>query len=297
MYDIIIIGSGPAGLSAAVYASRAQLTSIVVEKDYAGAGQIALSEQVDNYLGLPEINGYDLGEKFRSHAEKFGTQFYEGEANRILRSGDFFDVTFKDGNSISGKTIIYAAGTSYRRLDVAGITLLGVSYCAICDGMFYKNKNVAVVGGGDTALGDALYLSKIVEKVYLIHRRTEFRANKTLQEKVKGTSNIELVLNSRSTEIIGEKHVEAIEILQSGTKKKLEVSGVFVAVGSLPNTAILDGICSLDSNGYIVAGEDGITSEKGIFAAGDIRTKKLRQVVTAVADGANCVMSVEEYLR
>lgn len=163
--------------------------------------------------------------------------------------------------------------------------------------MFYKNKTVAVVGGGDTALGDALYLSKIAEKVYLIHRRTEFRANKALQEKVKKTSNIELVLDANTTEIIGEKHVEAIGIMQSGEKKTLEVNGVFVAVGSLPNTGILNGICTLDGNGYIVAGEDGITSEKGIFAAGDVRTKKLRQVVTAVADGASCVMSAEEYLR
>lgn len=297
MYDIIIIGSGPAGLSAAVYASRAQLTSIVVEKDYAGMGQIALSEQVDNYLGLPEINGYDLGEKFRSHAKKFGAKFYEGEANKIIRSGDFFEVQFSDGNSLYGKTIIYAAGASYRRLDIEGTDLPGVSYCAICDGMFYRNKAVAVVGGGDTALGDALYLSKIAEKVYLIHRRTEFRANKALQEKVKNTPNIELVLDAKPTEIIGEEHVKAIEILQTGEKKKLEISGVFVAIGSMPNTRILDGICRLDSNGYIIAGEDGITSENGIFAAGDVRTKKLRQVITAVSDGAGCVMSVEEYLR
>lgn len=297
MYDIIIIGSGPAGLSAAIYASRARLNSIVVEKDYAGAGQIVLSEQVDNYPGLPETNGYDLGEKFRAHASKFGAKFYEGEATEIARSGDFFEVTFKDGATLTGKTVIYAAGTSYRKLDIAGVNLPGVSYCAICDGMFYKNKNVAVIGGGDTALGDALYLSKIAGKVYLIHRRAEFRANKALQEKVKEASNIELLLDSRPTEIIGEKRVEAIEILQSWEKKKLEVSGVFIAIGSIPNTAILNGICRLDGGGYIVAGEDGITSERGIFAAGDARTKKLRQVVTAAADGANCVFSAEEYLR
>lgn len=297
MYDIIIIGSGPAGLSAAVYASRAQLSFIIVEKEYAGTGQIALSEQVDNYPGMPGINGYDLGESFRSHAEKFGARFYEGEADKILHSGDSYEVRLKDGNSLSGKTIIYAAGTSYRKLDIKGTNLPGVSYCAICDGMFYRNKTVAVVGGGDTALGDALYLSKIAEKVYLIHRRTEFRANKALQERVKAASNIELVLDSQVTEILGESHVEAINLLHSGEKETLEVSGIFVAVGSLPNTAILNGICALDRNGYIVANEDGTTSEKGIFAAGDVRTKKLRQVVTAVADGASCVMSAEEYLR
>lgn len=296
MYDIIIIGSGPAGLSAAVYASRAQISSIVIEKDFEGTGQIALSEQVDNYLGLPGISGYDLGEKFRSHAEEFGAQFYEGEAGKILLSEDYYEVRLKDGNSLAGKTIIYAAGTSYRKLDVDGIDLPGVSYCAICDGMFYRNKTVAVVGGGDTALGEALYLSKIAEKVYLIHRRMQFRANKTLQDRVKTASNIELILDSQVTEILGDNHAEAINLSHSGKKETLEVSGVFVAVGSLPNTALLNGICSLDRNGYVVAGEDCMTSEKGIFAAGDVRTKKLRQVITAVADGASCVMSAEEYL-
>lgn len=297
MYDIIIIGSGPAGLSAAVYAGRAQLSAVVVEKDYVGTGQIAGSEQVDNYLGLPEINGYELGEKFRSHAEKFGAEFYEGEAVEIVSGDGFYTVNFKDGKTLEGKTILYSAGTSYRRLEVPGGELLGVSYCAVCDGMFYKDKIAAVVGGGDTALGDALYLSKIAKKVYLIHRREEFRANKALQKKVKATPNIELVLNASPTKIIGEKRVEAIELLQAGEKKRLSVDGVFVAIGSVPNSALLKGICTLNESGYVVADEDGITSAKGIFAAGDVRTKKLRQVVTAVSDGACCVLSAEEYLR
>jgi len=296
VYDIIIIGSGPAGLSAAVYAGRAQLSAVVVEKDYAGTGQIAASEQVDNYLGLPEINGYELGEKFRSHAEKFGAEFYEGEAVTIVPGNGFYTVNFKDGKTLEGKTILYAAGTSYRRLEIPGGELLGVSYCAVCDGMFYKDKIAAVVGGGDTALGDALYLSKIAKKVYLIHRREEFRANKALQEKVKATPNIELVLNASPTEIIGEKRVEAIELLQAGEEKRLSVDGVFVAIGSVPNSALLKGICTLNESGYVVADEDGMTSAKGIFAAGDVRTKKLRQVVTAVSDGACCVLSAEEYL-
>ena len=296
MYDIIIIGSGPAGLSAAVYASRARLKSIVVEKDYAGTGQIAVNECVDNYLGLPEISGYDLGEKFREHAEKFGVEFYVGEAVSISRSDVFYTVSFKNGKTLDGKTIIYAAGTSYRRLDIPGGKLQGVSYCAVCDGMFYKDKNVAVIGGGDTALEDALYMSRIANKVYLIHRRDEFKANKALQEKVKDTPLIELVLNSEVSEIIGEKRVETIKILQSGREKDLTINGVFVAIGSIPNTTLLNGICSLDKSGYIIANEDGITSVEGIFAAGDVRTKKLRQVVTAVSDGANCVKSVEEYL-
>lgn len=297
MYDLIIIGSGSAGLSAAVYAKRAQLSTVVVEKEYFGTGQIAVSEQVDNYLGLPEISGYDLGEKFREHALKLGVEFYEGEVCEILSSENSYTVKFADDKSLEGKTIIYAAGASYRRLEIPGGKKIGVSYCAICDGMLYKDKTVAVVGGGDTALGEALYLSKIAKKVYLIHRRDVFRANKSLQEKVKNTPNIEPILNAVPTEILGENRVEAIEFLQSGEKKKLDVDGVFAAIGTVPNSALLNGICELDKNGYVIADEDGITSAKGIFAAGDVRTKKLRQVVTAVSDGANCVISAEEYLR
>lgn len=297
MYDIVIIGSGPAGLSAAVYASRAQFSAVVAEKDYMGAGQIAASEQVDNYLGLPEINGYELGEKFREHAVSLGTEFFEGEVSGISKNAESYTVSFKDGSTLESRCIIYAAGTSYRRLEIPGGELLGVSYCATCDGAFYKGKTAAVVGGGDTALGDALYLSKIAEKVYLIHRRDTFRANKALQELVKKTSNIEVILNAVPTKVIGEKRVEGLEISVSGETSSLAVNGIFVAIGSVPNTGILDGICSLDKNGYIIADEDGITSADGLFAAGDVRTKALRQVVTAVSDGANCVLSAENYIR
>lgn len=297
MYDIVIIGSGPAGLSAAVYASRAQFSAVVAEKDYMGAGQIAASEQVDNYLGLPEINGYELGEKFREHAVSLGTEFFEGEVSGIIKNAESYTVSFKDGSTMESRCIIYAAGTSYRRLEIPGGELLGVSYCATCDGAFYKGKTAAVVGGGDTALGDALYLSKIAEKVYLIHRRDTFRANRALQELVKKTPNIEVILNAVPTKVIGEKRVEGLEISVSGETKNFKVNGVFVAIGSVPNTGILNGICSLDKNGYIIAGEDGITSADGLFAAGDVRTKALRQVVTAVSDGANCVLSAENYIR
>lgn len=296
MYDIVIIGSGPAGLSAAVYASRAQFSAVVAEKDYMGAGQIAASEQVDNYLGLPEINGYELGEKFREHAVSLGAEFFEGEVSGISKNAESYTVSFKDGSNLESRCVIYAAGTSYRRLEIPGGELLGVSYCATCDGAFYKGKTAAVVGGGDTALGDALYLSKIAEKVYLIHRRDTFRANRALQELVKKTPNIEVILNAVPTKVMGEKRVEGLEISVSGETRNLEVNGVFVAIGSVPNTGILDGICDLDQNGYIIAGEDGITSSDGFFAAGDVRTKALRQVVTAVSDGANCVLSAENYI-
>lgn len=296
MYDIIIIGSGPAGLTAAIYASRARLQAVVLEKDYLGSGQIAVSEQVDNYPGLPGIDGYTLGEKFREHAKQMGAVLENAEVSRIEKDGKNFIVFCKDGKTLQSRSILCAAGTSYRRLDVEGGTLPGVSYCATCDGAFYKGKTVAVMGGGDTALGDAIYLSHIAEKIYLIHRRDTFRANQLLQETVKRTANIELVLNAVPTAVLGEERVTGLKISQDGESRILQVNGVFVAIGSIPNTGFLQGLCELDVNGYLIAGETGITSTPGVFAAGDVRTTPLRQVVTAVADGANCIQSIEQYL-
>lgn len=299
MYDIVIIGSGPAGLSAAIYAKREMLNAVVIEKEYLGTGQIALSERVDNYPGFYGESGYDLGDKFLSHAQELGAEIVQGEIERIERCDKIYTVHFSDGKSFDTKTIIYAAGAKPRKLNVPGESEFigsGVSYCAVCDGAFYKNKIVAVVGGGDTALQDALLLSKIADKVYLIHRREEFRANKILQEKVRTADNIELILNAVSVEISGENKVASLRVLQNGAERLIDVNGVFIAIGSVPNTSLLDTVAELDSNGYIVADEDGVTSAEGIFAAGDVRTKKLRQVVTAVSDGANCVISAEEYI-
>lgn len=299
MYDTVIIGSGPAGLSAAVYAKRAQLESVVIEKQYMGTGQIAESERVDNYLGLYGESGFDLGEKFRSHAVSLGVEFIENEVIKIVPEGNFYNIAFPDDSGIKTKTIIYAAGADPRKLCIKGeskFTGKGVSYCAVCDGAFYKNKTVAVFGGGDTALQDAILLSKVAEVVYLVHRRDEFRANKTLQKTVKETQNIKLVLNSVPEEIIGDKKVSAVKILRSGNEEILNVDGIFIAVGTVPNSSLLKNIVNLDDKGYVAANEDGATSANGIFAAGDVRTKKLRQVATAVSDGANCVQSVEEYL-
>lgn len=299
MYDIVIIGSGPAGLSAAIYAKREMLNAVVVEREYMATGQIALSERVDNYPGLYGESGYDLGEKLLSHATKLGAEITEGEIKKISHGSGSYTVHFSDGNSYDTKTIIYAAGAKPRKLDIVGeseFTGKGVSYCAVCDGAFYKGKTVAVVGGGDTALQDALLLSKIAEKVYLIHRREEFRANKILQDKVKHTDNIYLLLNSVPTQISGEKKVSSVKFLRNGTECSIDVNGVFVAVGSVPNSSLLVGIANLDKNGYVAADENGVTSAEGIFAAGDVRTKQLRQVVTAVSDGANCVVSAEKYI-
>lgn len=299
IYDTIIVGSGAAGLSAAVYAARAEMNFIVIEKIYMGTGQIAESERVDNYPGLYGESGYDLGEKFRSHAEALGARFIEGDVTKIAPENGIYTVSLQDGSSFEAKTVIFAAGASHRKLEVKGETELsgrGVSYCAVCDGAFYKNKVAAVIGGGDTALGDAVYLSKIASKVYLIHRRDEFRANKSLCRKVAEAGNIEAVMNAVPVEIMGESRVEGIRINRNGREEALSVNGVFIAVGTVPGSEPLKGVVETDGGGYIIAGEDCVTSEKGIFAAGDVRSKPLRQVVTAAADGANSIYSAEKYL-
>lgn len=298
IYDTIIVGSGPAGLSAAVYAKRAELNFIVIEKEYLGTGQIAESERVDNYLGLYGESGYDLGEKFRAHAEALGTEFVEGEVAAVAPEGGNYRVSLAEGGEFLTKTVIYAAGASHRKLGIRGeaeFSGKGVSYCAICDGAFYKGKTVTVIGGGDTALGDALYLSEVADKVYLVHRRDEFRASKVLQSRVLAKSNIECVLNAVPEEIGGSKTVESIKIRKNDTDESIKVDGVFVAVGTVPDSGAIRELVELDG-GYVKAGENCATTARGIFAAGDIRTKPLRQVITAAADGANAVLSVENYL-
>lgn len=299
MYDIIIIGSGPAGLSAAIYAKREMLNCVIIEKIFYGTGQIAESERVDNYPGLFGENGFELGAKFRAHAEALGAEFLNGEVTAIERCEDIIKVKMHNGEVLETKAVIYCAGAKPKTLDIKGEKELigkGVSYCAVCDGAFYKQKTVCVVGGGDTALQDAVLLSKVAKTVYLIHRREEFRANMALQSTVKGTPNIELILNAVPTEIVGDNKVEAVKLLTGGEEKLLTADGVFVAVGSVPQSSLLKGIAELDGNGYVIADESGSTSARGIFAAGDVRTKQLRQVVTAVSDGANCVISAEKYI-
>lgn len=299
IYDTIIVGSGAAGLSAAVYAARAELNFIVIEKIYMGTGQIAESERVDNYLGLYGENGFDLGEKFRAHAEALGTEFVEGDVSKIIPENGIYKL-ITDEAEYEAKTVIYAAGASHRKLGIKGEEELagrGVSYCAVCDGAFYKGKTVAVIGGGDTALGEALYLSDIAQKVYLIHRRDEFRGNKSLCSRVAAKENIEAVMSAVPEEITGESRVDGIVVSIDGNVKMLDTDGVFIAVGTAPASSPLDGVVKMNGGGYIVAGEDCVTSDKGIFAAGDVREKPLRQVITAAADGANSVYSAEKYLR
>lgn len=307
IYDVIIVGSGPAGLGAAIYGKRAMLEVLVIEKAGYSGGQVVSTSDVDNYLGLQGINGFDMAMNFRSHAEHFRTEFVDGDVLKIEKNADDnFCVYLVNGDVFETKTVILSMGAKHSKLDIPGeneYTGKGVSYCATCDGAFYKEKTVAVVGGGDVALEDAIYLSKIAKKVYIIHRRDTFRGAKQLQDKVLNTENIEFIKDSVVTEIKGDEKVTALSIknvktIENGNveTKDIEVDGCFIAIGMKPETELARGIVELDEKGYIVAGEDGITSTKGIFVAGDIRTKKLRQIITAVADGANCITSVEEYL-
>ena len=295
--DVLIIGSGPAGLGAAVYAKRAGLRALVMEKEYRGTGQITESDQVDNYLGFSKINGYDLGEAFLKHAEELDVQFQEGAADAFSKNESGWSVHFEDGRTIDAKTIIYCAGASHRRLGIDGeedFAGKGVSYCAVCDGAFYKGKETAVIGGGDTALGDALYLSDLCDKVYLIHRRDQFRGAASAVQKLQEKENVEILTSAALSKIVGEQTVTALE-LKDG--RSIPVNGAFVAVGMKPQTESLRGVVDLDEAGYVIADETGVTSAPGFFVAGDVRTKALRQVVTAVSDGANAAVSALEYIR
>lgn len=298
MLDIIIIGSGPAGLSAGIYAKRANRKVLIIEKEYEGTGQVAESGQVDNYPGIPGIGGYELGEKFREHALSLGVEFVEAEVTGIQQLPDSsWQVFLENKSSLLAKSVIYAAGASHRKLDIPGeaeFSGKGVSYCAICDGALYRGKAAAVIGGGDTALDDALYLSDICEKVYLVHRREEFRGADSTVSLIKEKANIELVLNARPAEISGQGKVSELT-LQDG--RLLAVNGIFAAIGMVPKTEILQGLIDLDEQGYVIADETGATNRKGFFVAGDVRTKELRQVVTAVSDGANAVTSADTYIR
>ena len=297
MLDVVIIGSGPAGLSAAVYAKRANLNVLVAEKVYYGTGQIAESNMVDNYLGFAGMNGYDLGEKFREHTVQLGVEFKDGDATQFEFADGIWKVSFKNGDVLETKTVIYAAGAIHRHLGISGeheFAGKGVSYCATCDGAFFKGKTTVVVGGGDTALDDALYLSDISSKVYLVHRRKEFRGSAKTVEKLKAKENVEFVLEASPVEIAGSDKVQTL-LLQDG--RSLTVDGVFIAVGMIPVTDAVKDVVDLDEVGYVVADETGKTSAQGFFVAGDVRTKALRQVVTAVSDGANAATFAEQYIK
>mgnify|MGYP000008850957 FL=1 len=295
--DVIIIGSGSAGLSAAIYVVRAGLSVTVIEKEFMGTGQIADSSKVDNYLGIPAISGYDLGESFREHALSLGVTIEDNNVTRLTPVDDIWELELSDGSTKKARCVIYAAGCSHKKLQAENeeqYTGKGISYCAVCDGAFYKDKDVAVVGGGDTALSDALYLSDICANVYIIHRREEFRGAASLLAKLKERTNVHICTNRTVKKVEGSNNLERI-ILDNDTG--IDVNGLFVAVGMSPQTELLKGIAELDNSGYVIAGEDCVTSARGLFVAGDVRTKILRQVITAAADGAMAATQAVQYLR
>jgi len=326
MYDLIIIGSGPAGLSAAIYGKRAGMELLVVEMAPMSGGQVLNTYEVDNYLGMPGINGFDMGMQFREHADKLGVDFLDAEVISLepVRASDaigseitaaetvqrnlrnYYRVCTTDGD-YEAETVILATGAGHAHLGVPGEEAFsgrGVSYCATCDGAFYRGKTVAVVGGGDVALEDAIYLSRFCEKVYLVHRRDELRGAKILQQELMKKDNVEILYSHIVEEILGEENVTGILMKnlkagidpEDGTENVLAVDGVFIAVGIIPHTELAKELLECDEKGYVIAGEDCVSSMPGIFVAGDARKKPLRQIITAVADGANAVTSVGIYL-
>lgn len=299
IYDMLIIGGGPGGYTAALYAARAGLSVLVLEKLSAG-GQMALTSQIDNYPGFPEgIDGFELGERMQQQAERFGAETEYAQVDAVDLKADPKVVDSSEGRFLA-KTVVIATGANARKLGLDKEDSLvgrGVAYCAACDGMAFKGKTVAVVGGGDSAVADALLLSRVAKHVTLIHRRDALRATKIYHESLKNTPNITLCMNARVTELLADKRLSGIRVqdIPSGESRDLDVDGLFISVGRDPNTALFADQLALE-NGYIKAGEDTKTNIPGVYAVGDVRTKLLRQVVTAVADGAMAVHSAEGYL-
>lgn len=301
-YDIIIIGGGPAGLTAGLYASRARLKTLLIEKGLVG-GQVVTTERIENYPGFEEgIAGPELIKRMDAQARRFGLEIISGNAAKVEDSGDSKVVALEDGKKISCKAIIVAAGAEPAKLEVEGEDKYrgrGVSYCATCDGAFFKNLKIAVIGGGDSALEEALFLTRFANEVYIIHRRNEFRAVKVIQERVFANPKIKVIWDSVIEKIEGEDFAVkkiAVKNVKTGEKKELDIDGVFIYVGTRPNTDFLPANTKLNDKGYILTDDNMATSIKGIFAAGDIRAKLLKQVSTAVGDGATAAFAAERYI-
>jgi len=300
MYDLVIIGAGPAGMAAAIYAKRARLNAVVVEREGCG-GQMAQTYEVDNYPGLPGISGFDLATKMKEHAVGLGTEIIYDDIKSIKKVDEKFVLTYETGSEVETKGIIIASGATHSKLGVPGeekFTGAGVSYCATCDGAFFSKKSVAVVGGGDVAIEDAIFLSRIAKDVTLIHRRGELRGAASLQESLKKCENVNILWDTVVESINGDKKVETLSLknVKDNEDFQLFVNGVFIAVGITPVKTQIEGLLC-NAGGYIIADEDCRTNIKGVYAAGDVRGKRLRQIVTAVADGANAVTSFTEDFR
>ena len=296
--DLVIIGAGPAGLSAAVYAKRAGLDALLIDEMPVDGGQVLSTYEVDNYLGLPGVSGMELSDQFSEHAKNAGIERMSALIKKIEGSEGDFTLISSEGD-IKAKRIIIATGAKHALLNAPGeeeLSGMGVSYCATCDGAFYRKKDVAVVGGSDVAVEDAIYLARTSNKVYLIHRRDTLRAAHSLVEALKACPNVEFVWDSTVKSINGTNGVESVSVINkvSGEERTIEVRGVFIAVGITPVSYLLKEFgVDLDDAGYVIAGEDCRSSVNGIYVAGDIRKKPLRQIITAVADGANAVSSVQ----
>ncbi|MBU3911605.1 MAG: thioredoxin-disulfide reductase [Candidatus Omnitrophica bacterium] len=299
-YDVVIIGGGPAGLTAAIYASRARLKTLVVES-LSVPGQAILTDSIENYPGFPDgINGFELVERFKKQARHFGAELVTGDIKKVERSEKNFKVVLEK-KTYSSLSVIIATGARPKKINIPGeerLTGRGVSYCATCDGPLYKDKNVAVLGGGDSAVEEAIFLTRFAKKVSLIHRRDRLRATKILQEQAEANNKIEFILESRPVEIKGKDKVTSVmlENIKTGKKTDLICDGVFIFVGYDPNTAIFKDALDLNDKGYILTGPDMDTSQKGIFACGDCTQKLLRQVITACGDGATAAYSARQYV-
>jgi thioredoxin reductase (NADPH) len=300
-WDVIVVGAGPAGLAAGIYAGRSQLRTVVLDQMMPG-GQLLITEQIENYPGFYDgITGFELSEKLRVHAEKFGAVIENGQTvSSVKLDGDLF-VVGTEGGEIKGKTLIWAAGSIAKKLNIPGEAEFvgrGVSYCAVCDGAFFKDRTVTVVGGGDSALEEALYLTKFASKVYLIHRRDKFRAVRIIQDRVERNEKIEPVFNKIVVSINGTQFVESLTLKDTttGETTELPVDGVFIFIGNEPNVAPVIHLVETTEQGFIITDEEMRTKTPGLFAAGDVRHKSLKQVVTAAADGAVAAMSATKYL-
>ena len=300
IYDMLIVGGGPGGYTAALYAARAGLDTLVLEKLSPG-GQIALTHQVDNYPGFEAgIDGFELGMKMQAQAERFGAKTAFAEVYNLELEGEIKTLETSEG-VFRGRTVVIATGANPRELGIekeAQLVGRGVAYCAACDGMFYRGKTVAVVGGGNSAAADALLLSRVAKKVILVHRRDTLRATKIYHQNLLEKENVEFYWNSQVEELIHGDKLQAIRLRNTKTGEQTEVAcdGLFVSIGRKPATQLVKGKLPLDDSGYVIAGETTETGIPGVYAVGDVRTKPLRQVVTAVADGAMAVAMAEEYL-
>lgn len=286
--DVAIIGSGPGGMTAAIYSARAGLKTVIFERSTIG-GQMAYTNEIENFPGIDKTSGFELAMALDRQAKKFNAEYINKEVSSIKKEGIIFTIETSD-EKYSAYTVILATGARPRNLGIESESRLrgcGVSYCATCDGNFYRGADVAVVGGGNTAFEDALFLANICRKVYIIHRRSEFRAEKILQDQVKKADNIEVIVNSTIKDILGKFEVTGISIENnSGERKDIEVQGVFVAVGTIPNSDIARDFADIDDYGYVITDRNMQTSVEGFFAVGDVRDTVLRQVVTACSDGA-----------